>query len=181
MTRLVAELSSLGRPVRILNCLGPRAAESPPRAKLATVEIDRPASNGKRHVTSWRPIHTWTDAEVWKEIGRSGLPYHQAYDWGMGRLSCSFCVLGCAADTVLAARLRPRKAAEYVATEAQVGADFKHGLSMKAIVERAKALDAEQGKLQRPARGTALARYIGRKATREYLERLDRARFALAA
>ncbi|MEV0437679.1 phosphoadenosine phosphosulfate reductase family protein [Streptomyces spectabilis] len=181
MTRLVAELGDIGRPVRILNCMGQRAAESAPRAKLAPVEIDRPASNGKRHITTWRPIHGWTDAEVWKEIARSGLPYHEAYDWGMSRLSCSFCVLGCEADVVLAARLRPTKATEYIAVETQVGADFKNGLSMRAIVERAKALDAEHGELRRPPRGTALSRYVGKKATRRYLNRVDRGRLYLAA
>ncbi|GHF32854.1 hypothetical protein GCM10010218_12400 [Streptomyces mashuensis] len=181
MTRLVAELGDLGRPVRILNCMGQRAAESAPRAKLAAVEIDRPASNGKRHVTTWRPIHGWTDAEVWKEIARSGLPYHEAYDWGMSRLSCSFCVLGCEADVVLAARLRPRKAAQYVAVEKKVGADFKNGLSVRTIIERAKALDAEYGELRRPPRGTALSGYVGKKATRTYLDRLERGRLDLAA
>ncbi|MEU1313350.1 phosphoadenosine phosphosulfate reductase family protein [Streptomyces cinnamoneus] len=181
MTRLVAELGDLGRPVRILNCMGQRAAESAPRAKLAAVEIDRPASNGKRHVTTWRPIHSWTDAEVWKEIARSGLPYHEAYDWGMSRLSCSFCVLGCEADVVLAARLRPRKAAQYVAVEKKVGADFKNGLSMRTIIERAKALDAEYGELRQLPRGTALSGYVGKKATRTYLDRLERGRLDLAA
>ncbi|MDH6629371.1 hypothetical protein M2271_007207 [Streptomyces sp. LBL] len=34
LTKLAAELSHLGRPVRILNCMGQRAAESAPRAKL---------------------------------------------------------------------------------------------------------------------------------------------------
>ncbi|MFH8465961.1 phosphoadenosine phosphosulfate reductase family protein [Streptomyces sp. NPDC017991] len=181
MTRLVNERGDLGRPVRILNCLGQRAAESAPRAKLAAVEIDRPASNGKRHVTTWRPVHGWSDVEVWKEIARSGLPYHEAYDWGMSRLSCSFCVLGCEADVVLAARLRPKKADEFVAVEKKVGADFKHGLSMAQIIERARALDAEHGELQRPPHGTALSRYVGKKATREYLARVERGRLDLAA
>ncbi|MCX4677685.1 phosphoadenosine phosphosulfate reductase family protein [Streptomyces sp. NBC_01433] len=181
MTRLVAELGDLGRPARLLNCLGQRAAESAPRAKLAAVEIDRPASNGRRHITTWRPIHGWTDAEVWKEIARSGLPYHEAYDWGLSRLSCSFCVLGCEADAVLAARLRPQKAAQYIAVEKKVGADFKNGLSMRTIVERAKALDAEHGELRRPPRGTALSRYVGKKATRRYLARVDHTRLGLAA
>ncbi|WP_331726419.1 phosphoadenosine phosphosulfate reductase family protein [Streptomyces sp. NBC_00470] len=181
MTRLVDELGGLGRPVRILNCMGQRAAESAPRAKLQPVEIDRPASNGKRHVTTWRPIHGWTDVEVWKEIACSGLPYHEAYDWGMSRLSCSFCVLGCEADVVLAARLRPTKAAEYVAVEKQVGADFKHGLSMGQIVARAQALEAEHGELQRPPRGTALARHVGKKATRAYLAHVDSDALNLAA
>ncbi|WP_108934587.1 phosphoadenosine phosphosulfate reductase domain-containing protein [Streptomyces ardesiacus] len=172
-TRLAAELSHLGRPVRILNCMGQRAAESAPRAKLAEVEIDRSASNGKRHVTTWRPIHGWSDAEVWREIARSGLPYHPAYDWGMRRLSCSFCVLGCEADVVLAARLRPQKAHEYAAMEVKVGADFKHGLSMAEIIVRAAELEQQYGPVQRPPAGTAIAGFIGKKATAAYLGRRD--------
>ena len=160
------------RPVRILNCLGQRAAESTSRARLAPVEIDRPASNGQRHVTTWRPIHGWSDRQVWAEIAASGLPYHEAYDWGMTRLSCSFCVLGCKADSILAARLLPDLAADYVATEDYVGATWKHGLSMREIVARAAELDAI-GTLVKPPRGTAMAGYLGRRATRAYLLGLD--------
>ena len=172
MTRLTDERQDLRRPVRILNCLGQRAAESPHRRKLAPVEIDRAASNGRRHITTWRPIHHWSEAAVWAEIARSGCPYHEAYDWGMSRLSCSFCVLGCEADVVLAARLRPDKAAEYAAMEITVERDFKNGLSMRTIIARAAALDAE-GRLARPPRGTAMARFVGKAVTREYLERSD--------
>ncbi|MFE0063263.1 phosphoadenosine phosphosulfate reductase family protein [Streptomyces sp. NPDC059003] len=89
-TRLAAELAHLGRPVRILECIGQRAAESSQRAKLAEVEINRRASNGKRHVTTWRPIHAWSDRKTWREIARSRLPYHPAYDGGNRRLSCVF-------------------------------------------------------------------------------------------
>jgi 3'-phosphoadenosine 5'-phosphosulfate sulfotransferase (PAPS reductase)/FAD synthetase len=182
-TKLAAELSHLGRPVRILNCMGQRAAESAPRAKLAAVEIDRSASNGKRHVTVWRPIHGWSDAEVWREIARSGLPYHEAYDWGMRRLSCSFCVLGCEADVVLAARLRPEKAAEYADMEVQVSADFKHGLSMAEIIRRAAELEKEYGPVRRPPAGTAMAGFVGKSTTAKYLGRRDllRERLALAS
>ncbi|MFD7959236.1 phosphoadenosine phosphosulfate reductase family protein [Streptomyces zaomyceticus] len=99
-TRLAGELAHLGRPVHILACIGQRAAESSNRAKLAPVEIDRSASNGLRHVTTWRPIHGWSDVDVWREVARSGLPYHEAYDWGNRRLSCVFCVRGCTSNLV---------------------------------------------------------------------------------
>ncbi|WP_086822454.1 hypothetical protein [Streptomyces sp. NRRL B-24572] len=98
----------------------------------------------------------------------------------MSRLSCSFCVLGCEADVVLAARLRPKKAAQYITVETEVGTDFKNGLSMRQIVERANALDAEYGPLHRPPRGTALSGYIGRKATAACLARVDHNRLSLA-
>ncbi|MGP3750047.1 phosphoadenosine phosphosulfate reductase domain-containing protein [Streptomyces sp. IBSNAI001] len=170
MTRLTDERRHLHRPVRILNCLGQRAAESPHRQKLAPVEIDRPASNGKRHITTWRPIHHWSDRAVWLEIARSALPYHEAYDWGMSRLSCSFCVLGCESDLVIAARRRPDKAAEYAAMETAVERDFKAKLSMREIIARAAALEAESP-LVRPPHGTAMSRFVGKAVTRDYLAR----------
>lgn len=160
------------RPVRILNCIGQRAAESTARARLAPVEIDRPASNGQRHITTWRPIHSWSDRQVWAAIADSGLPYHPAYDWGMTRLSCALCVLGCQADSVLAARLLPGLAADYIGTEDYVGATFKNGLSMRQIVARAAELDAA-GELVKPPPGTAMAGYLGRRRTAAYLQGLD--------
>ncbi len=182
-TKLAGELSHLGRPVRILNCIGQRAAESDNRAKMAPVEIDRSASNGKRHVTTWRPIHAWTDARVWREIAESGLPYHEAYDWGNMRLSCMFCVLGCIGDLVNAARRVPEMAADYARTEAIVQADFKKGLSMREIIHRAAELEKEQGPAARPPMGTAMAGYVGKSTTALYRGRLAllRKQYGLAA
>lgn len=170
-TRLAAELAHLGRPVRILACIGQRAAESDQRAKLAEVEIDRGASNGRRHVTTWRPIHAWSDRKVWREIARSRLPYHPAYDWGNRRLSCVFCVLGCNNDLVNGARRVPELAAAYARTEAKVGADFKKGLSMQEIIRRAQALEEAEGPAARPPVGTAMARHIGRAEATKYRTR----------
>lgn len=171
-TRLTAELAHLGRPVRILECIGQRAAESRQRAKLAEVEINRSASNGRRHITTWRPIHGWSDARVWREIADSGLPYHPAYDWGNRRLSCVFCVLGCVSDLVNGARRMPGLAAAYAEQEIAVEADFKHGLSMAEIIRRAAELDAEHGPAARPPAGTALAGYVGKSAAALYRGRL---------
>ncbi|MFD9190319.1 phosphoadenosine phosphosulfate reductase family protein [Streptomyces phaeochromogenes] len=182
-TRLTGELSHLGRPVRILECIGQRAAESDQRAKLAEVEINRGASNGKRHITTWRPIHGWSDTRVWREICESGLPYHAAYDWGNRRLSCVFCVLGCTSDLVNGARQVPELAAAYVRMEVTVEADFKQGLSMREIVRRAEALEAEEGPAARLPMGTAMSGYVGKSSTALYRGRLAllRERYALAA
>ncbi|MEE1764462.1 phosphoadenosine phosphosulfate reductase family protein [Streptomyces sp. SP18BB07] len=170
-TRLTAELTHLGRPVRILECIGQRAAESSQRAKLAEVEINQGASNGRRHVTTWRPIHAWSDRKVWREIARSRLPYHPAYDWGNRRLSCVFCVLGCNSDLVNGARRVPELAAAYAETEVKVGADFKKGLSMREIIRRAQALEEAEGPAARPPMGTAMAEHIGWAETNKYRNR----------
>ena len=60
------------RRVRILNCMGMRADESPARAKKQPYAIDDGhigangkrvpgASNGRREVWNWLPLHAWTD------------------------------------------------------------------------------------------------------------------------
>jgi 3'-phosphoadenosine 5'-phosphosulfate sulfotransferase (PAPS reductase)/FAD synthetase len=136
ITRLVAELDHLGRPVRILNCLGIRAQESPARAKKQPFGLDK-ASNGKRHVDRWLPIFDWTHDEVWATIRRSGLRHHPAYDAGMPRLSCVFCVLAGRRELVLAARLNPALATEYAAVEQRIGHTFRADLSMADIVAAA--------------------------------------------
>ncbi|MBQ1165131.1 phosphoadenosine phosphosulfate reductase family protein, partial [Streptomyces sp. A73] len=75
-------------------------------------------------VVTWLPILHWTEAEVWARIKASGVRYHWAYDKGLKRLSCSFCVLASREDLECAARLRPDLAAEYVALEAEMGHRF---------------------------------------------------------
>lgn len=134
MTQLVRELGESGRPVRLLNCLGLRAAESTGRARRPVLARDDSASNGKRDVTTWHPIHGWTDAQVWDRIRRSGVRYHEAYDQGMTRLSCSMCVLASRADLVRACQLRPALAAEYADVEQRIGHTFQHGTSMADLI-----------------------------------------------
>lgn len=135
LTRLVAELA-LDRPVRIPNCLGIRAAESPARAKKSALSLDS-ASNGKREVTRWLPIHDWTDAQVWDRLRSRELEVHPAYAAGMPRLSCCFCVLSSKPALVRAAQLNPELAQEYLAVERTVGHTFRQDLSIAEIVEEA--------------------------------------------
>lgn len=142
ITRLVSE-AGLDRPMRILNCLGIRAQESPARAKKVAFGRDG-ASNGKRHVDRWLPIFDWTVEQVWAEIRASGLRHHPAYDAGMPRLSCVFCVLAGERELVLAARLNPALAREYVALEERIGHSFQAKLSMREIVERAGVQAAQR-------------------------------------
>lgn len=142
MTQLAADHRAAGNtaPIRILNCLGIRAEESPARAKKAPFGPDTAATNGRRTVDRWLPIFDWTTEQVWTTIRRSGLPHHPAYDAGMPRLSCVFCVLAGQKELVLAARLNPELAAEYVATEKRIGHRFRNDLSMEQIVELAGAV-----------------------------------------
>lgn len=139
MTALVRERQHLGRPVRLLNVFGFRAEESPARASRNPYRHDSRASNGRRHVDEWLPIHGWTTAQVWECIAAAGTRPHPAYAAGMPRLSCRFCVLASRSALVRSAQLNPELAAEYAAVEARIGHRFRRDLSMTEIVAQARS------------------------------------------
>lgn len=146
VTFLVDELG-LNRPARMLNCMGLRAEESPARAKKVELERDNRASNGRRLVDTWLPILGWTEEQVWAQIRTAGVEHHWAYDAGMPRLSCCFCVLASKSALVRAAQLLPGLAEEYRRVEVKIGHQFKGtpgskgGLSMAEIIAEAAATD----------------------------------------
>ena len=140
MTALVNEQRAIigtDRPVRILNVMGLRAEESPARAKKAAYKVDDNASNGKRQVDEWLPILSWGEQMVWARIKASGVRYHEAYDKGMGRLSCAFCVLATKEDLVIAAKCNPDLALEYAAVEETIGYSFTAKLSIAEVIKEA--------------------------------------------
>jgi 3'-phosphoadenosine 5'-phosphosulfate sulfotransferase (PAPS reductase)/FAD synthetase len=126
------------RQARILNCLGIRAQESAARAKKASFEKDPKACNGKRDVDRWLPIFSWDEEQVWDRIWASGVRYHEAYELGMERLSCCFCVLASRKDLTIAAKHNPDLAAEYVAVEERVGWRFTNDFSIADIAAAAQ-------------------------------------------
>jgi 3'-phosphoadenosine 5'-phosphosulfate sulfotransferase (PAPS reductase)/FAD synthetase len=150
VTREVGQLDVSDRPARVLYCLGLRAEESRDRACKKPVEVLGSHSSGRRTITRWLPILSWTTAQVWDQIHVAGMPHHWAYDAGMSRLSCAICVLASRADLILAARLRPRLAAEYLARERRLHqhenpkvrqlANFRADISMAEIVATARML-----------------------------------------
>jgi 3'-phosphoadenosine 5'-phosphosulfate sulfotransferase (PAPS reductase)/FAD synthetase len=139
ITQLVRELD-LGRPARVLNCMGFRREESPARAKKVAVRYDAPASGAGtvRLVTEWLPILEWSVEDVWARIRLAGTRPHPAYAAGMPRLSCSFCVLASRSALVRAAQLRPDLAAEYAEVEAEIDHRFTNALSMADIIAEAE-------------------------------------------
>jgi len=144
-TELTATLDAKGRQVRILNVMGMRAEESPARSKLLPFSHDKAASNGKRHVDVWLPIHGWKIAEVWADIKASGIPYHKAYDLGMPRLSCVFCIFSPPAALMLAGKHNPELLARYVAAERSMGHTFRKDFPIERV-QQAIAAGEDWGK-----------------------------------
>jgi 3'-phosphoadenosine 5'-phosphosulfate sulfotransferase (PAPS reductase)/FAD synthetase len=143
VTALVGDLG-LGRTARVLHCMGLRAEESQARRDTPVLARDTRMSSSRRSIDTWLPVHGWTKTQVWDrirglQIGGASLPYHPAYDAGMSRLSCSFCVLSSRADLECAARLRPELADEYWQLEAAMGHDFQYKRPIESIIRQAGA------------------------------------------
>ena len=141
LTKLAAEVSARTgrRQARVLNCLGIRAEESPARAKKVPFQKDAQASNGRRHVDTWLPIFAWSLDDVWKTIRASGVRHHRAYDLGMPRLSCAFCVLASKGALLLAAKHNPELLDADVAVEQKIGHSFMKSLPIAQIRVEARA------------------------------------------
>ena len=83
-------------------------------------EFDKASSNSLRYVDEWLPIHAWTVEDVWDRIRFAGTRHHSAYDKGMPRLSCRFCILASKSALVLSAKENPDEAATILAEEAKI-------------------------------------------------------------
>lgn len=76
---------------------GERAEESAARSRYKEFETDRSDNRDgkrKRLVDHWRPVHKWSEKEVWAIIEKYHVRPHPAYVMGWGRLSCMKCIFG---------------------------------------------------------------------------------------
>ena len=139
-TRLAKERRDAGHygRVRILNCLGIRAEESRDRAKKAPFVADSETRKGqrpntRRQVDVWFPIFHWSVDEVWSTIRASGVPHHKAYDLGMPRLSCVFCVFAPEHALLIAGHHNRALLSDYAAAEVRMNHTFKRDLAIITI------------------------------------------------
>jgi 3'-phosphoadenosine 5'-phosphosulfate sulfotransferase (PAPS reductase)/FAD synthetase len=136
-----------GGPVRILNCMGIRAQESSARAKKNPISIDKRISTKDREVTIWFPIFDWTEVQVWATIKASGVRHHRAYDLGMPRLSCAFCIFAPKAALMIAGKHNPELLDAYCEVEEKIGHTFKKGFRIGEIQEALAAAE-QAGEVQ---------------------------------
>jgi 3'-phosphoadenosine 5'-phosphosulfate sulfotransferase (PAPS reductase)/FAD synthetase len=133
-------------PGDVVNIFGFRAEESPARAKRKVFARNARASTQSRTVWDWLPIFDWTEQQVWKDIRDSGVPYHWAYDKGMPRLSCTFCIFAPRNALLIAGRHNPELLARYVDVEKKIGHTFRQKQSL-AEIQSALAAGEQPGKV----------------------------------
>jgi DNA sulfur modification protein DndC len=118
---------------QIVNCMGLRAEESPARAKRPALSYSARNSKAGRNWWDWLPIHDMSTREVFDLIKQSGQKPHPAYDLGMQRLSCRFCIMACASDLRISARANPELYRKYV--ELEIKLDHTLSMSRKFLPE----------------------------------------------
>ena len=131
--RVVTRLTKGRGKCKVLYVFGFRWCESPARAKKKELVLNKRLSTRKRTVYDWCPILHWTDNKVWTTIHDNKLPYHKAYDLGMPRLSCVFCIFSPKDALVLAGKHNPELLEEYVQIEEEINHSFRENLSLKEI------------------------------------------------
>lgn len=124
-----------------VNCTGIRADESTARARKIPFSLNNRLSKAGREVYEWMPIFELSTAEVFDTIDQAGQKPHPAYRENV-RLSCVFCIMGCAGDLAHGARQRPELALEYIELEDRTGYTVFPNESLRDKISRGKA-DAE--------------------------------------
>lgn len=111
---------------KVVSCQGLRADESAARAKRKAWSFHKGNSKAGRTWYEWYPIFNATTKDVFETIKAAGQKPHYAYDLGMTRLSCRFCIMASASDLTISAKANPELYAEYC----QLERDIDHTISM---------------------------------------------------
>ena len=120
---------------RTLVVTGERAEESPARVHYATLERHRTAT-AVRAVDHWRPVHDWTERQVWDAIAASGIRPHPAYFLGWGRLSCRSCIFASPAQWATLRLVFPTAFRRIRAREAASGKTIHRTLDVAQLADR---------------------------------------------
>lgn len=131
--RVVTALTKDTGKCNVLYVFGFRAQESPARKKKQVFTVNKKLTTRNRTVTEFYNIHHWDLQQVWATIKTNKLPYHWAYDLGMPRLSCVFCIYSPFDALVIAGRNNMELLNKYIAAEETTGHKFRVDLSLKEV------------------------------------------------
>ena len=123
---------------RVLVITGERAQESTSRSKYATFELHRnhaPGPIAQRTVHHWRPIHGWTEQEVWDVIARNRVNAHPCYHLGWARASCQFCIFSGKSHLATLRRIVPDRFAEFAGLEDKFGHTIRRGSTINETAD----------------------------------------------
>ena len=94
----------------------------------------------------WLPVHRLKTAEVFERIRQAEQEPFWAYKAGNRRLSCVFCIFGCAGDLANGRRHRPELYAEYVALQDETGWTMFPGQSLQERCDQGDAVEERRSR-----------------------------------
>ena len=125
---------------RTLVLTGERAEESSSRARYCTFEPNRSDNRDgarvRRHIDHWRPIHKWSEEQVWDALRRHKINPHPAYWSGWGRTSCLACIFGSKNQWATVRQVAPVRFFRIADYEKEFGTTIHRKLS---VIEQADA------------------------------------------
>lgn len=131
---------------RVLVITGERAQESASRSKYATFELHRnhaPGPRAQRTVHHWRPIHTWTEQQVWDVIARHRVNAHPCYHLGWSRASCQFCIFSGKSHLATLRRMVPDRFGEFARLEERFGHTIRRGVTIDQTADEGTPFDVD--------------------------------------
>lgn len=131
--KIVRKWSNYFKVNKVMQIFGFRAEESPSRKKKEKLKLNEKLSTKSREVYDYLPIHDWKVDKVWRTIHLYKLPYHWAYDKGMPRLNCVFCIFSPLDALVIAGINNPDLLDEYIEVEDKIGHTFRHKFSLHEV------------------------------------------------
>jgi len=109
------------------------------RAAYATLEPHKSDNrNGKRirrHVDQYRPVHKWSEGDVWGIIEKYRVNPHPCYRLGFSRCSCFPCIFGGARQFATVKKLAPELFEAMANYEREFGSTLKRNVSLPVLVE----------------------------------------------
>jgi 3'-phosphoadenosine 5'-phosphosulfate sulfotransferase (PAPS reductase)/FAD synthetase len=124
INKKIIELCNERGYTKVVNCMGLRAAESANRSRKDPFKLSGSNSNSKRTWYEWLPIFEMSTQEVFGFIKSNNQTPHWAYEKGMTRLSCVFCIMSSKHDLETAARLNPELKNKYATIERKIDHTF---------------------------------------------------------
>jgi hypothetical protein len=120
---------------RTLVVTGERAEEGSNRANYAQFEPHRCHSKS-RHIDHWRPVHQWSESDIWKPIAKHRINPHPAYRLGLDRTSCQFCIFNNADHWKSMQQIDPIRIDRLIDYERKFGTTIHRTLSLEQQIDK---------------------------------------------
>lgn len=127
---------------RTLVVTGERAEESASRARYRVFEPHRSdtrdGTRRRRHVDHWRPVHGFSEVQVWEVLKKHRIVPALPYQLGFSRLSCMGCIFGSASQFATIRFMAADWFSRLAAYEQHFGCTIKRSMSLEMLADRGR-------------------------------------------